>query len=275
MFVVHSTAVVDSMSGHKGSAKTQYPAVDEYATGDPYGVTEASRFHQRRLQFTIEAMRGTAGLLLDVGCGLGHFTAKFARTHDAVGIDLSSHALSFAGTRYQEPEFVCADALTLPFRAPSFDVVVCNNIVEHVDSPGNLLRECHRVLKRGGFLIVSTPNWMRLQNRLLVVLGREPTRVHPSHVKEFTFSEMKGLITATGFEVLDGLSWPEYPAMTMRKGVRHLANAVMQSMLILAFNAVGSPRLNNTIIYKCKKMADSLPEQDDSLHRNERGRNRG
>ena len=64
--------------------------------------------------------------LLDVGCGTGWFTRRFARLPglDVVGADINDESLTFARRRDQDTSYVHADALALPFAASSFDYVV-------------------------------------------------------------------------------------------------------------------------------------------------------
>lgn len=64
--------------------------------------------------------------LLDVGCGTGWFTRRFARLPglDVVGADINDESLTFARRRDQDTSYVHADALALPFASGSFDYVV-------------------------------------------------------------------------------------------------------------------------------------------------------
>ena len=58
----------------------------------------------------------------------------------------------------------------LPFPADAFDLVYAIEVFEHLHRPYDVLRECHRILKPGGFLVVSTPNILHLQSRLRFLL---------------------------------------------------------------------------------------------------------
>ncbi|MCC6797815.1 MAG: methyltransferase domain-containing protein [Candidatus Hydrogenedentes bacterium] len=78
--------------------------------------------------------------------------------------DLSPRALSEfqyvaqATTPAAQANCLSADSTNLPFRDGSFDVVIASHIIEHLDSPEILLRECLRVLRIGGVLRVSCPS---------------------------------------------------------------------------------------------------------------------
>lgn len=88
---------------------------------------------------------------------------------------------------------VSADIGALPFRAGAFDAVKATEVLEHVPDPGAALRECARVLKSGGHLVVTAPFLERVHGdpgdyarftdamwtRLLDEAGLEPTRIVP------------------------------------------------------------------------------------------------
>ena len=58
----------------------------------------------------------------------------------------------------------------LPFPTDAFDLVYAIEVFEHLHRPYDVLRECHRILKPGGFLVVSTPNLLHLQSRMRFLL---------------------------------------------------------------------------------------------------------
>jgi len=94
------------------------------------------------------------GTVLDVGCGRRPYEKTFF-----------SGATRYVGTDYlsdrSRPD-VISSALQIPFAADSFDTVVSTEVLEHVPDPLRAMREMHRVLRPGGFLILSTPmHWPR------------------------------------------------------------------------------------------------------------------
>jgi 2-polyprenyl-3-methyl-5-hydroxy-6-metoxy-1,4-benzoquinol methylase len=104
-------------------------------------------------------------LCLDVGCGVGYGSAYLVRkgATKVIGGDKSEDALSYArNTARTSPdgalEFRQFDATFLPFANNSFDMVVSLEVIEHVKDYEGLLSELHRVLRRSGKLILSTPN---------------------------------------------------------------------------------------------------------------------
>jgi SAM-dependent methyltransferase len=103
------------------------------------------------------------GRLLDIPAGSGPVRAGAERLgYDAVALDLFP-APGFRGVR--------ADACApLPFRSGAFDVVLSMEGIEHFEDQAGFLRECARVLRPGGRLILTTPNVLHLNARLAAFL---------------------------------------------------------------------------------------------------------
>jgi len=114
--------------------------------------------------------------LLDCGCGGGTFTIQIGRALAAkriVGVDIFDPALVQARTRGIEA--IKADLnRPLPLESNSFDVVTGNLVIAHLCHTDTFLREVRRVLKSGGYCVLTTPNLSALHNILFLLLGRQP-----------------------------------------------------------------------------------------------------
>lgn len=102
------------------------------------------------------------GVLLEVGCGAGQLSARLAKRVDRlVAADFSLRAVLQSRTRALaaggDVEGVVLDAQALPFHAHSLDGVVAENVVDLLDAPRDFLAEARRVLKRGGRVLLTTP----------------------------------------------------------------------------------------------------------------------
>jgi 2-polyprenyl-3-methyl-5-hydroxy-6-metoxy-1,4-benzoquinol methylase len=122
--------------------------------------TATFQHHLARYQFALSLLRG-GERLLDTGCGVGYGTHLLSsRAGFAVGVDYSVDALEYTRARYQSPllAFARMNCHGLALRDSAFDVIVSFEMYEHLERPQDYLRECARVLKPGGRLIISTPN---------------------------------------------------------------------------------------------------------------------
>ncbi|MCX5890464.1 MAG: class I SAM-dependent methyltransferase [Deltaproteobacteria bacterium] len=78
----------------------------------------------------------------------------------------------------------------LPFADESMDIVIANQILEHVKEIFWIFNEISRVLTVGGRLIIGVPNLASLHNRLLLLIGCQPTSIqlYSAHIRGFTIS---------------------------------------------------------------------------------------
>lgn len=96
---------------------------------------------------------------LDVGCGLGFFASKAGKLGaDVYGIDIGERLINISRKRYPKGKFSVASAARLPFKDNSFDLILCTEVIEHVNNQNKALSEIFRVLKKGGYLVLTTPN---------------------------------------------------------------------------------------------------------------------
>ncbi len=118
------------------------------------------------------------GVFLDIGCHNGDKTVALGRYIDAevvVGIDFDGPPLTRA--RSQGVQTVAIDLnqdAPLPFPAASFDCIHMGEVIEHVFSPDLLLAEIVRLLKPGGYAVITTPNLASWRNRLVLLFGWQP-----------------------------------------------------------------------------------------------------
>lgn len=102
------------------------------------------------------------GSVLDIGCGDGLFTdilfeGRRSEVH-LTGVDMDYSEVRLARRRGCYDQVLVASGGLLPFPAETFDVVLCNSVLEHIPHPGTVLREMRRVLKPGGTLVLTLPS---------------------------------------------------------------------------------------------------------------------
>lgn len=106
--------------------------------------------------------------LLDAGCGTGgflHWALERGSFASAAGVDIGSAAIELARTRLPQVDLRTAPMHSLPFADGSFDLVVTNDVLQHVpeDDVDRSLRELRRVLAAGGTLLLRTNGAGRLR----------------------------------------------------------------------------------------------------------------
>lgn len=127
--------------------------------------------------------------VLDVGCGDGCLSALLGqRGAQVAGIDSSHEAIVLAAEMCEQASvparFVEGAGERLPVDSATQDVVVCCDVIEHVEQPGALLEEIRRVLRPTGRLVLSTP------------VARADGRLHdPLHSHEFSGDELRELLS--------------------------------------------------------------------------------
>lgn len=158
---------------------TDWPiATAEPGSPEFFAETEAYRFEKLDYLDRLIDYGGQAGRdVLDVGCGLGNDTARFARGGARVtGIDIAPRAIELSKRNFEqrglEGRFLVMDGEAMTFPEANFDFVYCHTILHFTTDPAAMIREIHRVLRPGGTALLMSVNrhsWMRLMHRLAKV----------------------------------------------------------------------------------------------------------
>jgi len=201
-------------------------------------VKQADIEHRRGILSLLEANPGAK--LLDLGCGNGDFTIKVAGkigTNKISGIDIVESKIIEA--REQKIEIHKADLNNkLPFADESFDIIIGNQVIEHLSDTDIFVREIHRVLKNGGYTIITTPNLAGIHNILFLLLGiqppnasvsdyylagtwtlgeksLDPVKFQPSHRRLFTLRALEEFLEYYGFEIDKSIGTEYFPLPTL------------------------------------------------------------
>lgn len=147
--------------------------------------------HLARYGFAGEFVDGKQ--VLDIGSGVGFgglFYLTQRRARHVVNMEINFDAVAWGKKRFHHSglSFLQMDAERIAFRANTFDVVSAFEVLEHVEHYDAFLKETHRVLKKGGTFIVSTPNKFVYSHGL-------DKPVNEYHFKEFYYEEIKEVLS--------------------------------------------------------------------------------
>ncbi len=128
-------------------------------------------------------------LILDAGCGsCGSSLSEVPSNVEFIGLDVSRDNLKAARLseehkiKTQNFNFVAASLMDLPFRTGTFDIVVCINVLEHIEAKEKALDELSNACRLNGHFVGSTSN---LLNPLMLFDSYAPKRIVNMLVSRF------------------------------------------------------------------------------------------
>lgn len=173
-----------------------------------------------------------AGRILDLGCSAGSFLDMMAESRPdltGVGVDIASRQIDYARLNVEPKhggrvKFVQVDerAPHLPFEDYSFDAVTCVEVIEHIHPylALKMLADARRILKPGGRLIVTTPNYRSAWPLIEWMLEKaSPVKYHDQHINKYTPNSLIKFLECGGYKIgrvrtifmaapfMAGLSW--------------------------------------------------------------------
>ena len=178
--------------------------------------------------------------VLDIGCATGYFSRQVADkvgTNKIFGIEVLKETAAKAHNINNVNAVMANAENPFPFRDSSFDIVVSNQVIEHLNNTDNFIKETYRVLCKGGVCIISTPNLASLHSIISLMLGYQPTCTGVSdelicgnpldprygatfggakktHQRIFTARALRELFDFHGFRVESVTGWGLHPLPT-------------------------------------------------------------
>jgi SAM-dependent methyltransferase len=176
------------------------------------------------------------GKVLDLGAGKGddlNIVHKINRNAQLKAVECYEPYVRELEAKQIEVFRIDLERERLEFQEEEIDIVITNQILEHVKEIFWIMHEIARVLSVGGKLIVGVPNLASLHNRLLLTCGRQPTpiQIDSAHIRGFTYHGFIRFLDSCwrgGYEVLDfrGANFYPFPpllAKPLAKLFPHLA----------------------------------------------------
>lgn len=141
-----------------------------------------------------------SGRVLDIGAATGLFLSNFKKGNwEIEGTDISKIAAKIAKNKYGLVIKI-GDFLDIKYPTNYFDLVTFNNVLEHLYKPKETLVKVHKVLKKGGTVLITVPNLDSFGSKLFK--NSWYALDVPRHLYHFTPSTLKKMIVDSGFKIV-------------------------------------------------------------------------
>jgi len=189
------------------------------------------------------------GELLDVGSGFGFFLSEMKnRGWDVTGIEISQKAMDYArdvlGLTIHPGPLEKAN-----FPDDYFDAVTGFYVIEHIPYPMVFLRECHRILKPGGLLLLRYPHTTPIKNLLQIFGIKNRLYDLPAHLSDFSPKMIQRCLERIGFgkcqHLIGGYTFPGDPG---KRTASILFGSLSEALFYLSGKRFLLPGVSKTIL---------------------------
>lgn len=155
--------------------------------------------------------------LIDVGCGIGHFAAVAAtRGWEVHGTEYTDEAIAICESKGISMQKGVLDPANYP--SGSFDVIVSFEVIEHINNPNQEMESFRAILRPGGAVYITTPNFNSYSRRRL---GPDWNVIeYPEHLSYYTAASLNRLMKSHGFRkkwiATTGISLTRYQSSVAR-----------------------------------------------------------
>lgn len=195
--------------------------------------------------------------ILDLGCGDGNVTIRIAEAccaKEVFGVDVDDQALQQAQRKGMTVVKADLNVDKLPFQANYFDLVIMAEVIEHLLDPDHALQQVQRVLKPGGYLLLTTPNLGWYVNRLVLLFGYQPywtgcgrynvgkfmrsIREPAGHLRLYTMRALKQMLILHNFMIVtikgSTTDLLREPLRTVDDIIARIRSSMAQILIVLA-----------------------------------------
>ncbi len=169
--------------------------MENYLYQDLFELEEKHWWHLAKRSLCVELINSyikrTDLKILDIGCGTGRNMQEFARFGIAQGVDQSQEAINFCKKRGLTHVQIDKSEHT-DFKEQKFDLVTMLDVLEHTDDEMTIA-ETARILKSGGYLLITVPAFQWLWSRWDVVLH---------HKRRYTVADLTRLLEKHGLSIV-------------------------------------------------------------------------
>lgn len=154
---------------------------------------------QEKILNNLERILKKKGKILDVGCATGALV-EVAETKGwkSYGVEPSVWASRIA--RKNKLKVRTGTIKDVKYPKSSFDAVTCVDVIEHVESPSELVENMGKLLKKGGVLCIQTPDW---KSFIAKRMKEKWWHVRPDHIYYFDQDSLDTLMQSKGFSLIE------------------------------------------------------------------------
>jgi ubiquinone/menaquinone biosynthesis C-methylase UbiE len=146
--------------------------------------------------------------ILDFGCGTGEIikaSIKISNKSTFTGIDISNNAIRRAKKRFDKSVhfYQVEDGAKFPLKSGSFDYITALDVIEHIYDVDKAISELHRVLKKKGKILITTPFNGAVKIILFTLLGYFDKYFDPigPHIRFFNPRSLSKVLTNHRFNI--------------------------------------------------------------------------
>ncbi|MHA2275402.1 MAG: class I SAM-dependent methyltransferase [Candidatus Kariarchaeaceae archaeon] len=190
-----------------------------------------------------------SGKILDLGCANGKLLLVLKNLgYDVVGLDIAQSFVDRAKKLSGCPTFQGRAERMDMFDDEVFDCVISTEVIEHVISPFQALREINRILKPRGKAIISTPNSHHVV-RIVFPSHIAKGEILSKHINSFDLAQWKVLFAMCGFKLVWFKGWPNNRIFPRWKGIGRILDRMFRNQerfkQFLFYDAIKMNSFNN------------------------------
>lgn len=204
---------------------------------------------ERRVEVLVDDFLGKDKIFgkncLDAGCGLGYFSQAFLKYGPArlCACDVSAKLVNKLKVKVPGIHCFVGDILELPviLDGETFDVVLCSDVIEHIDNPRLAVKKLTEIVSCGGLLAISVPNrkWKWLLNLAILAGLRKnyegcENYVFPSELKKWIEEEKFKILRCEGVHTIPFKLFPKKLLRILDKKFRNFNYSFSFNLAILA-----------------------------------------
>jgi ubiquinone/menaquinone biosynthesis C-methylase UbiE len=142
--------------------------------------------------------------ILDLGCGYGQKIYSILNKYpkkDIIGVDISNKRINFLKETFPNKKFIVADVCNSKLKSNSFDIIISTSVIEHVENDVKFINEIYRLLKRNGFLYITSV--IRKPYGIYKYRNKGKFVLDPTHEREYKNKEQFLSLFKEKFKLVD------------------------------------------------------------------------